>query len=78
MLRNPNIVKQAVIEREGKHYLVSTVLPPAGLGNSYETMVFNCNLNGQVTDWTEILVKYYSNHIDAINGHNEIEYYWHP
>jgi hypothetical protein len=77
-MTNPNVIKQVVIEREGKNYFVSTVLPPMGLGNRYETMVFNCTPDGKVTNWTEILVKYYSNQIDAINGHNEIEYYWHP
>jgi hypothetical protein len=76
-MNNPNVVKQAVVERDGKKYLVSTVLPPFG-PSIYETMVFLCDANGNVTDWSEILVKHYNNRTDAVNGHNEVEYYWHP
>lgn len=76
-MNNPNVIKQAVVEREGRHYFVSTVLPPFG-PRRFETMVFPCTADGQVTDWGEILVKHYSNEIDAINGHNEVQFYWHP
>ena len=76
-MNNPNVVKQAVIEREGKHYFVSTVLPPFG-PRLFETMVFSCTPDGQVTDWSEIHVKHYNNEVDAINGHNEVQFYWHP
>lgn len=74
----PNVVKQSVVQHDGKHYFISTVMPPVGLGNSYETMIFHCDSDGNVTDWGEITVKYYNNYIDALNGHMEFQHYWHP
>jgi len=52
------------------HVFVSTT---TALG---ETMVFQCDSSGQVTDWTELDCDRYSDESEARNGHELIVAKW--
>jgi hypothetical protein len=73
MYRN---IKKSVVQHDDNYYLVSTVF--IDYSRQFETMVFSCNKSGDVLDWGEKASRTYSNEMDAINGHNEVQYYWHP
>lgn len=68
---NNKIISRNVVS--GRH-LVSTV----DLGGifGFETMVFNCNPDGSVTDWLELDVRNYDNVLDAIAGHAVMVQKW--
>lgn len=57
------------IVRDGKHYMVSTVDTwDAG----WETMVFPCTPDGDVTDYGELACQRYYGEEDATNGHAQM------
>lgn len=56
-------------------FLISTVLPADTEGN-YETMVFQTDPFGKVTDWGELDLKYYSTEKLAIEDHDELVKKW--
>lgn len=56
-------------------FLISTVLPADTEGH-YETMVFQTDPFGKVTDWGELEVKYYSTEKLAIEDHDELVEKW--
>lgn len=43
---------------------------------NYETMVFACDEDGEVTSWTELDFARYSSREDAARGHEEIVQKW--
>jgi hypothetical protein len=54
-------------------YMVSSVyLPFPHDGREYETMVFNANKDGNITDWTDLYCKRYYNEEEAMAGHETI------
>jgi hypothetical protein len=54
-------------------YMVSSVvLPFAHGGRNYETMVFDADKDGNVTDWTERYCKRYTTEEEALAGHELI------
>lgn len=46
-----NSIAQTVV---GGKYLVSTIQLPFSLLYEYETMVFTCDVNGKVTNWSDL------------------------
>lgn len=68
MMRN---IGRETIVRDGKYYLVSTVLLDSmHIGGQYETMVFPCTEAGQVTDWGHLTLQRYMTEEEALNGHD--------
>lgn len=61
----------AHIEREGRHFYVSTV-DLRTRGDDYETMVFPCTPEGQVTSWGELLCRRYDTEPEARAGHERV------
>ena len=51
-------------------FLISTVLP-ADTEGRYETMIFQCNKSGKVTDWSSLDVIHYDTEEQAIEDHSE-------
>jgi hypothetical protein len=56
-------------------FLISTVLPADTEGH-YETMVFQTDPFGKVTDWSNLDVKYSSTEKLAIEDHDELVEKW--
>lgn len=56
-------------ECNGKKYYVSTANTS---DHGLETMVFNCDEDGEVHDWNELHVERYDNEHDAKRGHMRI------
>lgn len=57
---------KTVIQRGGKHFMVSTVNVPF---SGWETLVFPCNAEGRVSDFLEVGGRRWENENEAINGH---------
>lgn len=47
-----------VVCRNGKYYYVSSCYT---LDNKYETMIFHCKKNGDVTSWNDLYCEHYPN-----------------
>jgi hypothetical protein len=60
---------KTVIKIGSDHYLVSTVEVYA-IG--WETMVFRCDPEGEVTNWRELYGVRYRNEFDATAGHSRV------
>ena len=56
-------------------FLISTILP-ADTEENYETMVFQTDPFGKVTDWGELDVKYYSTEKLAVDDHVNLVEKW--
>lgn len=50
-------------------YWVSTVGIPGNIWGRYETMVFECDSDGNVTNWIEVDYKRYRTSEEAAAGH---------
>lgn len=59
---------KTIIERDGAFYLVSTI-KPNGPWNEWETLVFPCTREGEVTNWGELDGYRYENQQEATAGH---------
>jgi len=72
-MRNPfpGFHLKTTIERDGKHYLVSTVFILDHGMYWLETMVFRCTPEGKVTSWTELSCNRYESLPEAEAGHNQ-------
>jgi hypothetical protein len=67
-------VAKDFVQRDGNHFLVSTVKLPLSEGIfhedwPYETMVFPADANGNVTDWVELACHRYMSMNEAVEGH---------
>ncbi len=63
----------------GQHYVVSTVeLAFKGLSAPYETMVFACDAEGEVTNWSELYCDTYDSEEEARKGHEFAIKTFHP
>lgn len=60
--------RKTVITRNGAHYLVSTVSLP--FGDGFETMIFACNVDGEVTDWGDLYCDRHDDGDAANAGHD--------
>ncbi len=58
-----------VVGRNGKHYYVSSCYT---FDNGYETMIFYCDKNGNVTDWNDLYCEHYSDELAMTQRHMEI------
>jgi hypothetical protein len=75
------MVMKTQIVRNGKNYLVSTVYLGrldsriaqvyAPLGGGYETMVFECDVDGDVKSYIDIYCERYQTEHAAMQGHAE-------
>jgi hypothetical protein len=64
------VVGKTVIFRASQHYLVSTVaLPMTILGHDFETMVFPCSAEGEVSSRSDLYCDRYSTADAATTGH---------
>ena len=66
MAKSKETAMQTVIERGGKHYMVSTV---ETFDNGWETMVFLAAADGSVIDWTDLDCQRYDSEEEAKGGH---------
>ena len=58
-----------IVKCNGKVYYVDSVeTSDCGL----ETMVFKCDENGEVTDWTDLYCERYNNYAEMLNRHDYI------
>ncbi len=63
-------IRKDTITRDGQHFLVSTVcLESMHFGGEYETMVFPCDTDGNVTDWGDLHCDRYETYEQAVAGH---------
>jgi len=46
------------------------------VGTNFETMVFNCDKHGNISNWTDLDKKNYMTEKEAIIGHEEIINKW--
>ena len=75
-MNNPNMIDRTIV---GGAYLVSTVrLAGGGLygGHIFETMVFPCDAEGDVTNWQELDSQRYRTIDEARIGHNDMVQSW--
>jgi hypothetical protein len=64
-----NILKQTVV----RGHKVSTIqLPFSLMGMLYETMVFTCDEDGTVNDWSEVFCDRYKTKGEALEGHEAV------
>ena len=77
-----NVIERTVVNNR---YVVSTVRLPGfelapdlynELGGEFETMVFPCDEQGNVTDWMELTCRRYRSVADARAGHNDVVLDW--
>lgn len=63
---------------DGKHVLVSTVsLAEFGYNlREYETMVFEANTKGEVTNWSNLDCERYEDLENAVTGHEKMVKQW--
>lgn len=57
------------VEFNGNYYYIDSCYTP---DCGYETMIFHCDENGNVTNWHELYVEYYGNVTEMTIRHNEI------
>jgi hypothetical protein len=81
-MTEPKTVDRTIV---GGKYLVSTIaLSGAELwpgiyeeaGGAYETMVFPCDEQGIVSDWTELACQRYRTRGEAMTGHMNMVQHW--
>lgn len=58
-----------IVEFNGDHYYISSCYT---LDHGYETMIFPCDDNGNVTDWSELYAEWYDSETEMEKRHNEI------
>lgn len=65
---------KTLIERNGKHYLVSTVKLASWAtfspDHAYETMVFAADNEGKVTDWMDLYCDRAASEVEAQSNHD--------
>lgn len=69
---NPNFRENAltdIVELNGNYYYIDSVDVPF---SGCETMVFHCNENGNVSDWSELYCERYTDAIEMETRHKEI------
>lgn len=69
---NPNFRDDAlsdIVESNGKHFYVDSCNTP---DHGYETMVFACDANGNVTDWMDLYAEWYDTASAMKDGHKVI------
>jgi len=55
---------------DGKHYVISTVeLVFSSMSAPFETMAFECDAEGEVTNWSELYCDTYDSQEEALKGH---------
>lgn len=58
-----------VVCRNGKYYYVSSCYT---YDHGYETMIFHCDKNGKVTNWSDLYCQRYFNESAMETRHNKI------
>lgn len=58
-----------VVKLNDKYYVVDSVYT---LDKGYETMIFDGDKNGEVTDWSGVYTEYHSNYEEMKSRHNYI------
>ncbi len=84
-MTNPNRIQNIVLTDDrqvmqtrvttpmGLHVVVSTILLRIG---EYETMTFPGNLDGEITNWSELDCNRYRSEVNALRGHSEVVTKW--
>lgn len=71
--KQPNSLKVTQTD----NVVVSTVrLPIDFLGYHYETMVFACDRDANISSWSDLDIKRYNNEEEAIKGHESMCIKW--
>ena len=68
-LMSNNEKLSVVVELNGNYYYVDSCYT---LDHGYETMVFACDANGNVTNWGDLYAEWYDNAAEMETGHNNI------
>ena len=58
-----------IVELDGKFYYIDSCYT---LDHGYETMIFPCDSNGNVTSWNELYVEWYDDESSMITKHGEL------
>lgn len=67
-LHSKTSIKSDIINVEGRYYLVDT----HKLNDKFETLIFRCDKQGNITDYDELDVITHDDATDAENNHNDI------
>lgn len=75
------VAREVVTTTSGKTYAVSTVklLSDHGFNGRelwYETMVFECDGSGNITNWLELAGNRYTTRDEAVYGHAQMMQEW--
>lgn len=77
MARTPKFSIRTPIVGIAGHYIVSTVELPIGQNRGdFETLVFEADAQGKVTNWAEVDGRRYDTEQQAIVGHEEFVTKW--
>ena len=66
---NLNPVLTDVVEHKGNHYCVDSRYT---MDHGYETMIFACDSNGNVTSWSDLYADRYDNAFSMMKAHKKI------
>ena len=69
LLKNKSTKLSDVVEHKGNYYYIDSCYT---LDHGYETMVFACDVNGNIFDWTELYSDWYSTKEEMEIGHKAI------
>lgn len=58
-----------IVELDGNYYYIDSCYT---LDQGYETMIFPCDSNGNVTDWGELYAEWYNTRTEMESRHKEI------
>lgn len=58
-----------IVELNGNYYYIDSCYT---MDHGYETMIFPCDSNGEVTDWGELYAEWYDSRTEMANRHKAI------
>ena len=66
---DPKTALTNIVEHHGNYYYVDSRYT---FDHGYETMIFHCNANGQVTDWCDLYAEWYTSQKEMATRHKQI------
>ena len=69
VLKSESTKLSDVVEHKGNYYFVDSCYT---LDHGYETMIFPCDKNGNVTNWGDLYCDIYDTESEMVCAHNKI------
>ena len=69
VLKSESTKLSDVVEHKGNYYFVDSCYT---LDHGHETMIFPCDKNGKVTNWSELYCDIYDTESEMVCAHNKI------